>query len=151
MVRKILWSLSKACRPKILAIQEARDLNVLSLDALVGPLKTHEIELNEASEENNIKGKSMALKFTQRRPSSSKAIKTSKETNKEKEPSDDEDEEDKDEIAHLLEKISRAWIKRMKKKKALFLKRTRKEKPSKMRSTAVSARSLDIYDLNIQN
>ena len=64
MVRKILRSLSIAWRPKVTAIQEAKDLNVLSLDALIGSLKTYEIVLNEASEESNKKGKSIALKTT---------------------------------------------------------------------------------------
>ena len=43
IVRKIL----KAWHPKIIVIQEAKDLNMLSLDALIRSLKTHEIELNE--------------------------------------------------------------------------------------------------------
>ena len=46
------------------AIQKAKDLNVLSLDALIGSLKTHEIELNKASEETNRRGKPIALKST---------------------------------------------------------------------------------------
>ena len=48
MVRKILRSLSKAWHPKVTAIQAAKILNILSLDALIRSLKTHEIELNEA-------------------------------------------------------------------------------------------------------
>ena len=64
MVRKILRSLSKAWHPKIIAIQEAKNLNVLSLDALIGSLKTHEIELNEVSDETTRKEKSIALKST---------------------------------------------------------------------------------------
>ena len=64
MVRKILRSLSKAWRPQVTAIQKAKDLNVLSLDALIRSLKSHKIELNEASEESNRKGKSIALKST---------------------------------------------------------------------------------------
>ena len=76
MVRKILRSLSKAWCPKATAIQEAKNLNVLSLDALIGSLKsTHEIELNESSKETNRRGKSFALKSTQRRSSSFKAMK----------------------------------------------------------------------------
>ena len=51
MVRKILRSLSKAWRPKVTAIQEAKDLNVLSLNAIIGSLKTHEIEVNKVSNE----------------------------------------------------------------------------------------------------
>ena len=62
MVRKIRRNLSKAWRPKVTAIQEVKKLNVLSLDALIGSLKTHEIELNEAYKESNGKGKSIALK-----------------------------------------------------------------------------------------
>ena len=64
MVRKILRSLSKAWRPKVTAIQETKDLNVLSLDALIRSLKTHEIELNEVFDEAIKKGKSIALKTT---------------------------------------------------------------------------------------
>ena len=64
MVRKILRSHSKAWRPKVTTIQEAKDLNVLSLDALIGSLKTHVIELTEVSEETTRKGKSIALKST---------------------------------------------------------------------------------------
>ena len=63
IVRKILRSLLKAWRPKVTTIQEAKDLNVLSLDALIGSLKTYEIELNEASEESNRRSKSIALKI----------------------------------------------------------------------------------------
>ena len=40
MVRKILRSLSKAWSPKVTAIQEAKDLNVLSLNALIWSLNT---------------------------------------------------------------------------------------------------------------
>ena len=99
------------------AIQEAKELNVLSLDALIGSLKTHEIELNEAFEETNRRGKFIALKSTQRRSSSSKAMKATKELDEEEEdPSDDNDDDEKDEISHLVERISKAWIRRKKKK-----------------------------------
>ena len=47
--------MSKACRPKVIANQEAKDLSVLSLDALIGSLKTHDIELNEVAEESSRK------------------------------------------------------------------------------------------------
>ena len=50
MIRKILRSLSKAWHPKIIAIQEAKYLNVLNLDALIRSLKTYKIELNEGVE-----------------------------------------------------------------------------------------------------
>ena len=58
---------TKAWHPKVTAIQEAKDLNILSLDAFIGSLKTHEIELNEASEETNRRGKFIALKSTRRK------------------------------------------------------------------------------------
>ena len=77
---------------------------MLSLDALIGSLKTHEIELNEASEETNRRGKSITLKSSHRRSSSSKAMKAIEESDEEEkeeeEPSDDDDDK-KDEIAHL--------------------------------------------------
>ena len=62
------------------------------------------------------KGKSFALKSTQKRSSSSKTIKASEEIHEEKEPSNDKDDEDEYEITHLVKKISKAQIKRKKKK-----------------------------------
>ena len=55
MVKKTLRKLSKAWRPKVIVIQEAKDLNVLSLDALsvMKPLRR-----------TIGKGKSIALKST---------------------------------------------------------------------------------------
>ena len=92
-------------------------MNVLSLDALIGSLKTHEIELNEAFEKTNRRGKSIALKSTHRRFSSSKAMKALKELDEEEEePFDDDDDDEKDEIAHLVERISKDWVRRKKKK-----------------------------------
>ena len=114
MVRKILRSHSKAWCPKVIAIQEAKHLNVLSLDALIGSLKTHEIEINKASEKSNRKGKSMALKSTQRKSSSSKAIKVVEDSDKDEDESFEDDDE-KDKIAHLARRISKGWIKRKKK------------------------------------
>ena len=61
MVRKILRSLSKAWRSKVTTIQEAKDLNVLRLNALIRSPKTHENELNKAFEESSKKGKPIAL------------------------------------------------------------------------------------------
>ena len=42
-VRKILRSLSKAWKAKVTTIQEAKDLNTLALEELVGFLITHEL------------------------------------------------------------------------------------------------------------
>ena len=85
MMRKILRSLSKAWHPKVIAIQEAKDLNVLGLDAFIRSLKTHEIELNKTSDETNRKGKFIVLKSTHRKSSSCKAMKASEELDEEEE------------------------------------------------------------------
>ena len=108
MVRKILRSLSKAWHPKVITIQEAKDLNVLSLDALIRSLKTPEIELNEVSDEAIKKGKSIALTSTQKMTQSSKALKASEESEEEVEDSSNDDDDDSDEIAYLARKISKA-------------------------------------------
>ena len=110
MVRKIL---SKAQHPKVTAIQEAKDLNVLRLDVLIGSLKTYEIELNEGAEESNRKGKSISFKSTQRKSSSSKVMKAAEDSD---ESSNDDDDDEKDEIAYLARRISKAQIKRRKNK-----------------------------------
>ena len=115
---------------------------MLSLDTLIRSLKTHEIELNEVSDEAIEKGKSIALKSTQKRTQSSKASKESKE--EEEDPSNEDD--DSDEIAHLVRNISKAWIKR---KKNLVPKKDKKARLSKMRSSSLSARNLDMSDLNV--
>ena len=86
----------------------------LALDALIRCLKTYEIKLNEASEESNRKGKSIALKTTQKKSRSSKATKVVEDFDEDEVESSDDDDE-KHEIAHLVRKISKAWIKRKKK------------------------------------
>ena len=104
---------------------------MLSLDSLIGSLKTHKIELNKGAKESNRKGKSIALKFTQRKSNSSKAMKAAKETEQEEEDSSNDDHDDeKDEIAHLAERISKAWIKR--KKKNGFLNKRGKTKENEV-------------------
>ena len=125
---------------------------MVSLDALIGSLKTHEIKLNEASEESNRKGKPIALKSTQRKVISSKAMKDVEESESEEKEEEEEsfdDDEEKDEIAHLGERISKAWIKR-KKKKVLSLKRTKRGRQSSVKSSALNAKNLDMLDQNIQ-
>jgi hypothetical protein len=58
-VSKILRSLPVRWRPKVTAIEEAKDLNTLSVEDLVSSLKVHEISLNE--HEPAKKSKSIAL------------------------------------------------------------------------------------------
>ncbi|KAK2974120.1 hypothetical protein RJ640_025469 [Escallonia rubra] len=63
IVRKVLRSLPKRWEAKLTAIQEANDLNVLKLEALVGSLMTHEITMKiHDEEETTSKKKNLALK-----------------------------------------------------------------------------------------
>jgi len=71
-VRKILRSLPTRWRPKVTAIEEAKDLNTLSVEDLVSSLKVHEIGLNE--HESTKKNKSIDLSSKEK---SSKALKVS--------------------------------------------------------------------------
>ena len=69
-VNKILRSLPSKWRPKVTTIEEAKDLNTLSVADLISSLKCHEIGLNE--QEPIKKHKSIALKS---RGKSTKALK----------------------------------------------------------------------------
>ena len=69
-------------------------MNILSLDALIGSLKTHEIELNGASKESNRRGKSIALKSTQRKTSSSKAMKAAEDSDEDEDESSEDDDDE---------------------------------------------------------
>lgn len=60
-VKKILRSLHVKYRPKVAAIQEAKDLNIISFEILIGNLHNHEIELN--GDEHAKKSKSLTLKY----------------------------------------------------------------------------------------
>ncbi|POO02902.1 hypothetical protein TorRG33x02_009630, partial [Trema orientale] len=56
LVNKVLRSLPRAYRSKVVAIQEAKDLTKLPLEELMGSLMTHEIlmkESNEGDQEDN--------------------------------------------------------------------------------------------------
>ena len=62
-VKKIIRSLPKEWRQKKTAIEEAKDLNILSIDDLIGSLISYEEDL--ATERGNEeKKKSIALKVT---------------------------------------------------------------------------------------
>ena len=54
-VSKILRSLPARWRPKMTAIEEAKDLNTLSVEDLVSSLKVHEIGLNEHGPAKKVK------------------------------------------------------------------------------------------------
>ena len=60
------------------------------------------------------------------------------------ESSKDKDEYRKDEIAHLAKKSQKHGSKRRKRRKGSLPKKTRNEKQSRVRSSAMSAKSLDI-------
>ncbi|KAK2976863.1 hypothetical protein RJ640_009314 [Escallonia rubra] len=63
VVRKVRRSLPKRWEAKLTAIQEAKDLNVLKLEELVGSLMTHEITMKiHDEEETTSKKKNLALK-----------------------------------------------------------------------------------------
>ncbi|KAM7490513.1 hypothetical protein LguiA_033434 [Lonicera macranthoides] len=64
-IRKILRILPKKWRPKVTAIQEAKNLKTLSMDELLGSLKTHEKELEREDEVNAKSKKNLALKASQ--------------------------------------------------------------------------------------
>ncbi|XVF26618.1 hypothetical protein REPUB_Repub14bG0034000 [Reevesia pubescens] len=66
LVKKLLRSLLKSSKPKVIAIKEAKNLNTLSLDEVCGSLLTHEQEMKkdekEEKKESAAKRKSIALK-----------------------------------------------------------------------------------------
>ncbi|GAV60382.1 UBN2 domain-containing protein, partial [Cephalotus follicularis] len=64
-VRKILRCLPRSWMPKVTAIEEAKNLNVLPLEDLVGSLMTHELSMqkkDDDEEKEKKKKKIVALK-----------------------------------------------------------------------------------------
>ena len=107
-VKKILRSLPAKWRPKVTAIQEAKDLDTLSLEVLISSLLSHEIEL--ASDEPQKKMKSLALPATS---GSSKALKAKvTESEAEESSADDQEEGSDDDVFALLTKKFQKWTKR---------------------------------------
>ncbi|GAV79723.1 UBN2 domain-containing protein, partial [Cephalotus follicularis] len=53
MVRKILRCLPKSWMPKVTAIEEAKDLNTLPLEELLGSLMTHEMTIKNHEDEDS--------------------------------------------------------------------------------------------------
>ncbi len=65
LVRKILRSLPRAWKAKVTAIQEAKDLNSLLLEELLGSLMTYELSMKQNLEEDEPKKRrTIALKST---------------------------------------------------------------------------------------
>jgi len=100
-VSKILRSLPARWRPKVTAIEEAKDLNTLSIEDLVSSLKVHELSLNE--HESSKKSKSIALPS---KGKSSKALKVIKSEEEEEEsPNGDSDEDPAEMMAMLSNRL----------------------------------------------
>jgi len=97
-VSKILRSVPARWRPKVTAIEEAKDLNTLSVEDLVSYLKVHKISLNE--HEPAKKSKSIAL------PSKGKSSKAFKVIESEEEsPDRDSDEDPIEKMAMLSNRL----------------------------------------------
>jgi len=97
-VSKILRSLPARWRPKFTAIEEAKDLNTLSVEDLVSSLKVHEISVNEHEPAKKVK--SIAL------PSKGKSSKTFKVIESEDEsPDGDSDEYPTEKMAMFSNKL----------------------------------------------
>ncbi|GAV82539.1 UBN2 domain-containing protein, partial [Cephalotus follicularis] len=65
MVRKFLRCLPKSWMPKVTAIEEAKNLNILPLEDLLGSLMTHELSMqkkDDDEEKEKRKKKIVALK-----------------------------------------------------------------------------------------
>ncbi|XP_057418486.1 uncharacterized protein LOC130712685 [Lotus japonicus] len=107
-ITKILRCLPRRWRPKVTAIQEAKDLSTLKLKDLLGSLKVHEIEL--AHDEGLKKQKNIAFKAN-----SSKTVQV-KEQSDEEESSEELSE---GEQALFNRKFKRMWIKQQRGKGSL--------------------------------
>jgi len=106
-VSKILRSLPARWRPKVTAIEEAKDLNTLGVEDLVSFLKVHEISLNEHEPAKKIK--SIAL------PSEGKSSKALNVVESEEESLDgDSDEDTTEKMAMLSNKLEYLAKKNMK-------------------------------------
>jgi len=98
-VSKILRSLPTRWRPKVTAIEEAKDLSTLSVEDLVSSLKFHEISLNE--HELAKKSRSIAL------PSKGKSLMALKVIESEEESPDEDPTEKMAMLSNKLEYLAR--------------------------------------------
>ncbi|GAV69822.1 UBN2 domain-containing protein, partial [Cephalotus follicularis] len=93
MVRKILRCLPRSWMPKITAIEEAKNLNILPLEDLLGSLMTHELSMQKKGddeEKEKNKKKVVTLK--------SSTIEDS---------GDDDDDDDNEELALIARKLKK--------------------------------------------
>ncbi|GAV61874.1 zf-CCHC domain-containing protein/DUF4219 domain-containing protein/UBN2 domain-containing protein [Cephalotus follicularis] len=92
MVRKILRCLPRSWMPKVTAIEEAKNLNVLTLEDLLGPLMTQELSMqkkDDDEEKEKKKKKIVALKSSQT------------------EDSDDDEDDDDEELAFITRRFKK--------------------------------------------
>jgi len=100
-IRKILRCLPISWRPMVTAITQAKDLNVLALEDLIGTLRAHEVLLQE--DKSNKKGKMIALKASENNLDESSSQVEEKETEEEQMIQ----EEAEDELALITKKVQR--------------------------------------------
>ncbi|KAH9705964.1 hypothetical protein KPL70_012065 [Citrus sinensis] len=124
-VKKIIRSLPKEWRPKRTAIEEAKDLNVLPIDDLIGSLISYEEDL-AAEKGHEEKKKNIALKASKRE-------------------SDEESEMDDEELAMLARRF-RNFTRRIMSRESSEATRIRRRRMSQ--SLVMNARSPDTYDRN---
>jgi len=67
LVRKILRFLPHSWEAKVMAIQEAKDMNKLSLDELIGNLQTYELRRCSQLKEESKRDQGLAFKGLGRR------------------------------------------------------------------------------------
>ena len=106
LVNKLLRSLPASWDAKVTAIEEAKDVNTLPLEQLLGSLMTYELSLKQKTVDNDKKKKAIAFKSTTKEESSDES----------------EEEADDDETALITRKFKRF----MRKKKGFYKKRPQK-------------------------
>jgi acyl-CoA hydrolase len=106
-IRKILRCLPTTWRPMVTAITQAKDLNSLALEDLIGTLRAHEVLLQE--DKPIKKGKMIALKAAQENPDETSL---QIEENKETEEEQTVQEEAETELALISKKIQRMMKRR---------------------------------------
>jgi hypothetical protein len=108
-IRKILRCLPSTWRPMVTAITQAKDLNTLALEDLIGTLRAHEVLLQE--DKPMRKGKMIALKASQATQDNLDEI-SSQIEEKEIEEEQIVQEEAEDELALISKKIQRMMKRR---------------------------------------
>ena len=106
-MRKTLRSLPARWRPKVTVIEEAKDLNTLSVEDLVSSLKVHEIGLNEHEPTKTVKSIALSSKGK-----SSKAFKVIE--SEDESPDGDSDEDPTEKMVMLSNKLEYPAKKNMK-------------------------------------